>query len=128
MFEFLKKMKFKIKYYLLKRKLIRYIDSGKLIHVDREDRGIGKTYALAEIAKKYNIPILVFNKAQADVLNRKYNTHMFHGGKNVLEFRGSGLDNGVLIDEGFNEDEIKDIYYAGINIRTGFYYANYLVK
>jgi hypothetical protein len=99
-----------------------------LIHVDRSDRGIGKTFALAEVAKKYDLPILVCNKSQADILNNQYNNVKYIPVKAYNQLRGYKFENGVLIEEGFDEMEIKDLYHSNLNIRTGFYYANYLVK
>ena len=116
----LKSMKYKIRYFFLKRKLSKNIDTGKIIPTSERHRGIGTTTALIEISKQYNIPIIVNFKWHEIFLKEKgVEVYAFQSLDNL---RGVRFKNGVLIEEGLNDSQIRDLLGLGIRIRTGFYY------
>lgn len=116
----IKMLLFKIRYYFLKRKLLKHIDSGKVIPVSNKNRGVGKTTALVEISKQFDIPIITYSKWHVNFLDHK--GVKAYSAQSLNDLRGIEFNNGVLIDEGVSTKQIVDIKLLGIDIRTGFYY------
>ena len=107
-----------------KKKLLKYLHSGKLIPTSESTRNIGKTAALREIAEEYNIPIITraWHIPEYDTRH----TEIFSI-SNIDELKGRRFDNGVLIEEGLTLEEIKKLKDMGIQIRTGYFYSELFI-
>lgn len=79
-------------------------------------RGAGKTELLIEYSAKYNMPILVKFKTQEELFKER-GIEVYSYGKSL---HGKRFSNGVLIDEGFDKEEIDMLRNYGINIKGGF--------
>lgn len=107
-----------------KKKLLKYLHSGKLIPTSESTRNIGKTTALKEIAEEYNIPIITrtWHTPEYDAKHIE-----IFSIRNIDELRGRRFDNGVLIEEGLTLEEIKKLKDMGIQIRTGYFYSELFI-
>ena len=126
-----RKIKYKITYWLIKRKLRKNINSGKVFLVSDKHRGVGKTTMLVELAKELNLPIIVGSTRDADRINWEY-AKVFSSSCsykkiaypcNVQSFIGSNyFRNGVLVDETISYEQIKTLWSNCFPIKTGFCY------
>ncbi|GAA0082941.1 hypothetical protein [Clostridium sp. CTA-6] len=125
-----------IKRTIIKYKLHKGFKSGKIIVVNKQHRGIGKTILLVKMSKKYKIPIMVGYKSQENILNDRfckfnkpfngYKKQMAIGVGNGDFLRGTRFRNGVFVDETVNMRQIQMLIDNKIKIRTGFYYNDLL--
>lgn len=101
------------------------LSRGKLVKVNDTHRGIGKTTMLIERSLKFNMPILVGNQEQIDII--KY----MNPDVEVIGFApnftrsvvGRTFSNGVLIDESVADEMVEHLqkaYPNAIKIKGGF--------
>lgn len=99
--------------------------TNKLIAVTERHRGIGKTTKLAELAKKYNLPILVGFHGTKEYILREIDPSVeviVINDKTLKELTGRRFPNGVLVDCPMNIKQYTDLlYYTDVNIRGGFF-------
>lgn len=79
--------------------------TGLVIKTNDKDRAIGKTKTLVLLSKKYNIPILVKSYYQVNYIKQTYKYNNVIHTANLNNIRGLNT-NIVLIEEGFNDDDI----------------------
>lgn len=107
----------------MKKMLVKSIDSGKLILVDKDARRIGKTQALIAVARLMDIILLVNNDGRAEMMRKNNPDLKVYPYRNVLYLRGVDLAEGFLVDEDVPMETIdkilKDI--PTTRLRTGFY-------
>lgn len=100
--------------------LIRNNNHNKLVAVTEEHRGIGKTTKLLELAKEYNIPIIVGTYHYKQILlDKDPSVRVYVAKEDGL--RGFPFPNGVLIDESVTLEQYADLLRRKINIRGGFF-------
>jgi hypothetical protein len=101
----------------LNQALVNTLEKGailrKLIEVNPYQRGIGKTTALIEFAKKYGVGVVVKNKMVAK--NLRDTTKYPHICSENEIMRGMPIK--VVIDEGVDLDKLTN---AGLEVITGF--------
>ena len=98
------------------------LNRNRLIKVDERHRGIGKTYMMIERAIKEDIPIVVGNQMEANLIKRDGNpVEVLRLAKNfTIDFKGKQFPNGVMIDESVDPDMISFLKERNIKIRGGF--------
>lgn len=101
----------------LNRSLVNILERGAIlrefIEVNPLQRQIGKTTALIEFAKKYDVGVIVKNKTVAESLRNLTNYPHIYA---ESEVRGIPI-NKVVTDEGVDLDKLTD---TGIKVLTGF--------
>lgn len=126
------KIKLFFKRLYIKYKLNKGFKSNKIVLVKNKHRGIGKTTMLVELSKKYNIPIVVSNKMQADMFNKEFMyDHTFWEkifySYSTDDLRKPRFKNGVFVDETISVEQINSLCSVGIQVKTGFYYNDLLL-
>jgi len=113
------------------------IDSGKLILVDPDIRGVGKTQSLIVVALETKLPIFVDNVSQARNINlraesipgRHFGPIAFTSVDKILNFT-RGRDARFLVDEGVRLDQITRLLNESrplrpVKLATGFFTNHY---
>jgi hypothetical protein len=99
-------------------------NDGVLLYTN-ELRGIGKTTALVDFAKKYDYGVvLITGTPNLNNLKKELNYKKIYRAYDLLDeeqkifFRG--IEKNIVIDEGINYEEINKLERLGFNIITGF--------
>lgn len=96
----------------LKYLLNKEIQRGRLLDVNRVERGIGKTHLLAELATENDYVIMVRNRNLAVMFNKEQNKNIYYFISGLNELRGKRFK-GVLLEEGLPlewEKECKRLF------------------
>ena len=92
----------------LKYNLYKEIKRGRLLDVNRVERGIGKSYLLSEIAKENDYIIIVRYGNLARMFNKEQDTDRYYTISMLNTLRGKRLK-GVLLEEGLTLEEEKEV-------------------
>jgi hypothetical protein len=90
----------------------------ELIITNENTRGIGKTTALVNFAKKYNLGVIVPSEHNAKRLRKEFNYEHIYSYLDLIS--NNGLSQ-YVIDEGVEPEFVK--FYYGVDIVTGFKYV-----
>lgn len=101
-------------------------NGNKLIAVTEKHRGIGKTTKLVELAKKYNLPIVVANNGHAryilEIIEPPYDVQIIVADHETLkDLRKKDVSNGVLVDSPLTIWQYYDLLLSNVKIRGGFF-------
>lgn len=114
-------LSYKIKREKLKELLDLSIEMGVLITLtDEQLRGSGKTSAIIEKSNELSIPIVVSNRQQKIFLKEQGAKKVCCVGQSSEQARGYRFDNGFLVDEGAEDDVIKELIKGGNKLLGGF--------
>lgn len=98
-YKYLYKMAYKLRqkglYYELKSHIK---DDNYLKLLNRHDRGIGKTYTLMQLSKKYNMPVLEPNESLKSMFKREFPKAIIISPNDIMS-RGIKYDTTLLVDE-----------------------------
>ena len=92
----------------LKYLLNKEIKRGRLLDVNRVERGIGKTTLLKEMAINNDYLIVTGSKILADLFNKDLEKELYISSGNINSLRGK-RSKGLLLEEGIKLEDEKGI-------------------
>lgn len=90
----------------LKYLLNKEIQRGRLLDINRVERGVGKTHLLSELATENDYVIIVRNRSLAVMFNKEQNKYIYYFISGLNELRDKRFK-GVLLEEGLTLEEEK---------------------
>lgn len=112
-------------YERVKMELEESMMAGKLAIVPRNVRQVGKTQALIEFAKTYDLIIIAPNKDMVDHIQlRAGQKGLAYTARSILR-RPYLARNGVLIEEGVTLEDLDRLRDHKISIRGGFFVSDH---
>ncbi|MCC9021813.1 hypothetical protein [Bacillus nakamurai] len=104
-----------------------HLYAPKLVLVDDDDRGKGKTTLLMRLSQQNSIPVIVGTNTESKMYKHLGEEKDISCGVIPADRLSGGLfPNGVFIDSTVSKDQLKTIKKLGIEIKGGFHHDEVL--